>query len=846
MTRRAMTLCVAVAAFVLGSGGPCVGETRTVTSAADAGAGTLRQVIADAAAGDRIRFTLPTPTTITLTSGELVVDKDLTIDGPGDAALTVDGGAARRAFFVVAGVEASISGLTVARGRDPGADAGGGGIRNDGTLTLEDCTVTACWAEFLGGGIYNTGTLTLRRCTLDDNEAGGWGGGLDNDVGATATLVDCTVRANRATLALAEGGGISNYGTLDVLDSRVCDNIAQGSGGGVENDGTLALTRCTIEGNRVVEDQAFGAGIANYDGTATATDCTIEGNRADGPWSEGGGVGNADGDMTLLRCTVRNNASDVDGGGIANFGTLLAEDCLVEGNVVSDFGGGLYNEADEPGEEATLLGCTIRGNTSSVDAVAGDSEGGGICNYGALTARNCTICENVADLLGGGIENDGELTLVGCTLRDNRLTAAGGWGAGVCNWLGVVSATHCTVSGNQGEGADSEGGGFTVSGGRVDLVYCTIAQNSATLRGGGVFVESGTVRAKATILAGNEAPAGPEAFGEITSHGDNLIEDPSDCVVLGDVAGNLLGVDPQLSELGDHGGETETHALERGSPALDAAGCTDLDGDAVTRDQRGVTRPQGARCDIGAYERSQALPPIGTGCGENRPPVPCAGPDQQSTVGERVVLDGQASYDPDEGIPPGQIMSGTPRYVHQNREDLKFRWEVATLYYAAGVPVLAQPHGADVAASAEGFDTAVASFVPDVPGVYALDLFVTDDFGETMSDRVTITCAPREDGELPPEIPSPFWFERFLVWPNPSADLVHFGFEGQGTASLRVVVVDLAGRAIWEEQASGVAELTWDGCLGGERLAAGAYIYVIALAADGQERRETGVLFLSH
>jgi hypothetical protein len=62
-----------------------------------------------------------------------------------------------------------------------------------------------------------------------------------------------------------------------------------------------------------------------------------------------------------------------------------------------------------------------------------------------------------------------------------------------------------------------------------------------------------------------------------------------------------------LGPLADNGGRTETHALLPGSPAIDAiaeADCIDLAGSPVAEDQRGVDRPQGAGCDIGAFERS--------------------------------------------------------------------------------------------------------------------------------------------------------------------------------------------------------------------------------------------------
>jgi hypothetical protein len=143
--------------------------------------------------------------------------------------------------------------------------------------------------------------------------------------------------------------------------------------------------------------------------------------------------------------------------------------------------------------------------------------------------------------------------------------------------------------------------------GELSLTSSTVSDNLAGDEGGGIYYDAGMgfgwSRIKQSLLADNTAPTGTECRGNITSQGYNLIEDPTDCTIGGDLTGNVTGTDPLLGPLQDNGGETETHALQTGSPASDVippAAC------AVAVDQRGVSRPI-VQCDIGAYESSGSL-----------------------------------------------------------------------------------------------------------------------------------------------------------------------------------------------------------------------------------------------
>ena len=145
-------------------------STLTVLNNLDSGAGSLRYEIAAASGKDTIVFA-PTlaEKTITLTSGELDITKNLTIQGPGAGKLAISGDNASRVFEVDGAKKTvTLSGLTITHGKS----AFGGGILNDGTVTLTNCTVSGNGSAGGGGGVYNNGgTVTLTDCTVSSNAA---------------------------------------------------------------------------------------------------------------------------------------------------------------------------------------------------------------------------------------------------------------------------------------------------------------------------------------------------------------------------------------------------------------------------------------------------------------------------------------------------------------------------------------------------------------------------------------------------------------------------------------------------------------------------------------------------
>ena len=276
------------------------------------------------------------------------------------------------------------------------------------------------------------------------------------------------------------------------------------------------------------------------------------------------------------------------------------------------------------GATATINDLTIRHGHPSECPMSG----GGITNQGTLTLENVVVRDNVAKS-GGGIVNEGTLTLIRCTVRDNVAEGTSGKrgsGGGIKNVIGALTIVDSTISGNEAYGrgggikhcclstlemvnstvsgnrCNQEGGGIHVRG-IATLTHTTISDNRAR-SGGGLYIRGttdyklGIVDLSNTIIAGN-AKGGDCVIGDygtMRTNVNNLVGD-------GGCSPDLSG-DAGLARLADNGGETLTHALLPGSPAIDALAAADC---PPTADQRGEPRPVGtasaeARCDVGAFE----------------------------------------------------------------------------------------------------------------------------------------------------------------------------------------------------------------------------------------------------
>ena len=527
---------------------------------------TLRAAIMEAnalAGADQI--ILPPNTYLLTIVSELTITDNLTITGGGASTTIIDGNRNVRSnsgvLVINVGFAVNLSGVT---------------IRNGG--------------EDFGGGIFNNGTLTLTNSKVSDNSAGSSGG------------------------VSGSGGGILNgrQGTLTVTNSTVSDNSSGGFGGGIANDGTLTLTNSTVSGNNDGGggDALFGGGIFN-NGTLTLTNSTVSGNRnsADAVGGRGGGIYNgASGILTLTNSTVSGNSAADSGGGIFNQGTANLFNATVSDNGDEDrVGGGILNVGT-----LTLTNSTVNGNSAFA--------GGGIFNddVGALTLTNSTVSDNSVDGFGssgGGIVNVGTLTLTNSTVSDNSV---GGVGGGIAN-VGTLTLTNSTVSANS---ATNDGGGI-LNVGIANLFNATITNNVADAEGDGFGIGAGVFNATGatfnfqnTILAGNFIfRLGPpvvfirsDCVGSINSNGNNLMQSVVGCMVAG---GGVMVDVPNLGPLQNNGGPTQTQAPLAGSRAIDGgnpSGCRDQFGALLLKDQRGFprtvdgNRDRTATCDIGAVE----------------------------------------------------------------------------------------------------------------------------------------------------------------------------------------------------------------------------------------------------
>lgn len=419
-----------------------------------------------------------------------------------------------------------------------------------------------------GNGICETafgnGVCTLRAAVQEANAKDG---------------VDVISLQSNATYALTRAGADETAlnGDLDISDSVTIN----GGGPSTIVDGNGALT-----GDRVFDIMPC------IDNAGFPYDCNI-------------GVVVA----TLSGLTIRNGTSTSSGGGIRNIGELTVDQCIIAENSLTGAttsGGGINS----------IYSLVLKNSIVASNATlgTGNSLGAGVYSAGALLVEGTVFSGNHGAGQGGALGMAGtyEVDVRESTFNGNSAALGGG----IYNKGSALTLTNSTVSGNSSDGA---GGGIYAESGTTELYNVTVTMNRANADGlnggdgGGVLT-----LAASTFLLSNSIVAGNDHMF-VESRGDPPILKADDCAgTFQAQVANLLQtisaahctingahvVAPaKLGPLQDNGGGTPTHALLSGSPALDTGGtCVDKVGAPLSTDQRGVARPQGVACDIGAFE----------------------------------------------------------------------------------------------------------------------------------------------------------------------------------------------------------------------------------------------------
>jgi hypothetical protein len=371
--------------------------TITVTNYNDSGPGSLRQALANANNGDTINFAVSGA--IILTSGELLVTKNITISGPGANQLAVDGNQATFVFGIFPQRTVSISGLSI-------RNAQVGISNNQGTVSVINCVLSG--NSFAGLYNYAAGgsdgvSMTVANSIISNNAGEGAINWLPSDGGVCAcmTITDSVV-SNNTDGIFNIGDAFPGAASLTVVNSNVSDN----NHGGISNQG-------------------FGSA------TATIMSTTVSGNSAGGVLISAGGV-------TITNSTISGNSTY---GGIKarsfflSAANLSVANSTISGNSAGDSGGGIYANALG---DFSIVNSTISGNSAG--------SGGGIYNFASsLNVANSTITGNSAGS-GGGIYNDGSVDI------SNTILNAGASGENIFNDGGTVTSQGYNLSSDDGAG----------------------------------------------------------------------------------------------------------------------------------------------------------------------------------------------------------------------------------------------------------------------------------------------------------------------------------------------------------------------------------------------------------
>ncbi len=468
---RALAIAVALA---LGTGSAGA-ATFTVTSADDAGPGTLRDAVAAAngtAGADVIEFAAGLGDIVL--QSQITILETLQIVGPADQQIIRSDGSSRLLDVPISGAVVTLQNLFLADGRttyagSPGYSAycglyygDGGAVCSADDVALIGTTITGSGTSgdsASGGGLFSLGDVTLDNSTISDN--------FTSD-------------------GPARGGGLFVAGNLVMRESVVSGNSTDGdsaSGGGLAVDGNMSAYDSTISGNSTIADNSRAGGF-EVGGDLLFDASSLADNTTSGDSSFGGG-GVVLGDVEIIDSRIVGNSTDGQfafGGGLVGFSPAIVRNSEISGNrtrgTFADSGGLAFQTIVE------IFDSTISGNATEGE----DSDDGGATIYGQATIVNSTISGNTALAPGsrtGGLRvGDADATIANSTITANSAASgAGGLTVQIAEYgtytLNLSSSVLAGNSGPQGNFASEPAGGTIV----VDVANSMFGDDPAELNG---------------------------------------------------------------------------------------------------------------------------------------------------------------------------------------------------------------------------------------------------------------------------------------------------------------------------------------------------------------------------
>lgn len=646
---------MAITLFLLA--GAAQAATITVTTTAD-NAGTcpganctLRQAIATAASGDTVVFRIPTTDPnyasaagiayVALMNGEIAIGKNLTIDGAGARIWVQCANPTYFRIFHITGGTVRILNLTIANGATPKSAGGGGGVRNSGSLTLQNCALSANFTFDRGGAIYNdvTGNLTVTNCSFVQNNAQTPGGGAIYNLGS--------LLINNSTLSVNDcgggtGGGIANAGNgtvhvrntiiagntgdadgLDVSGAFISDgynfigrvdsfstgfgmagshdqvgsnaNPADAKLGPLQDNGGLTQTLRPIAGSPVIDKGSRGTDASNAPinidqrGFARPLDQGAIINAEGGDGSDIGaleaGVPQAGPDYTVTNTLERN-------------GSCMTDDCtLLEAMNAANANANASTITFVPGVRGSIPNTIVPGGLNIVNPMTISGPG----------ARLLTISGNNVSRVFN-IPSGITATISGVTIANAKSgTSSGG---GLANF-GTLTLLDCAVLNNSGGS-----GGGAVNSGNLDVINCTFAGNQST-GNGGALRNGGTLRVRNSTFHNNTA-VNSGAISSFVNSGPSAKVELTNCTVSGNKATEANGqggglFNGNLSTTTVRNTIVVFNSVPNANNGPEAYGSFSSGGHNLIRDPMGNNFVNGADGDlVGAvgYEPSPGLLPL--------------------------------------------------------------------------------------------------------------------------------------------------------------------------------------------------------------------------------------------